>query len=105
MATIGTFKKSATTSTRRDRHSLGPGQERPHRSRNRPLQRNAPSHRVFVAGPRSAPRAKRSNEGREYLASSSMTRASTPRSSPTSSRRGRRRLQPDLVPPSRRNGD
>lgn len=87
MATIGTFKKTGsneftgeivTLSVQAKGVRIVPD--------TRATGENAPSHRVLVGRAEiGAAWSKRSNEGRDYLASSSTIRASTPRSTPTSS--------------------
>ncbi len=68
MANIGTFKKVRQRVPGRDRHPERSGQGRPHRPRGQPLQRQAPSHRVYVGRAEiGAAWSKSSNEGRDYL--------------------------------------
>ena len=87
MATIGTFKKTSSNEFSGEIVTLSVQAKNvrivPETSRS---GENAPSHRVYVGRVEiGAAWSKRSNEGREYLASSSTIRASPPRSSRTSS--------------------
>ena len=67
MATIGTFTKTGRVPWP-NHHPQRPGEERPHGPRDQPLQRERPSHRVYVGRVEiGAAWAKRSNEGRDYL--------------------------------------
>ena len=67
---------------------------------------NAPSHRIYVGRAEiGAAWSKRSNEGRDYLCSSSTTRASTRRSLRTSSTTRTARVHPIWSRPTKRNGD
>ena len=66
MATIGT-REDRQRVRRRNRHPQRPGQERPHRPRDKPATgENAPAASTSAA-PRSAPLDQALNEGRDYL--------------------------------------
>ena len=88
---------------RRNRHPLGPGQERPHRPRSQPLRREQPQPPRLCRPGRDRRRLGQALQRRPRLSGPQARRSELHRPDLRQPlrRRGRRGLQPDLVPPQR----